>query len=136
MENNDFRISDVGDHLKRKEDVNPKKESVIGGGRNFSARRPIGRPMKYKHLIEALDDETLYTPSTIVLLAETLGFLGSRGEGDTEERKLEKRRIRIAMGRFSNNHDFPDEGDGFITLRGQSPTPAWFGWRWKEALNV
>jgi hypothetical protein len=38
------------------------------------------------------------------------------------------------MGRFSNNRDFPDEGDGMVTIRGQAPTPAWYGWRWLAAL--
>jgi len=40
-------------------------------------------------------------------------------------------RIRISLGRLSNNHGFPDEGDGLVTLFGQSPTAGWYGWRWK-----
>ena len=93
---------------------------------------PIGRPMKYKTLIENLDPEDLYTPATIARFAEQNGFL-EQGLS-TEKIRLAKQRIRIALGRFSNNHQFPDEGDGMVTIKGQSPTPGWFGRRWKAEV--
>lgn len=96
-------------------------------------KKSIGRPMKYKKIIETLDKNSLFTPATIANFAEEKGLL----EGtNLRERRLEKQRIRIALGRFSNNHGFPDEGDGMVTLRGQAPTPAWFGWRWKASIRT
>ncbi len=87
--------------------------------------------MKYKKLIERLDEDELYTPASIAMFAVETDFLAAVDEDDL---RLERQRVRIAMGRFSNNHAFPDEGDGMVTLRGQAPTPGWFGWRWQAAL--
>lgn len=91
----------------------------------------MGRPSKYAGLIKKLEEDEIYSPSTIADFAEQIGFIKT---DDPEQHFLDRRRIRIAMGRFSNAHNFPDEGDGFITLRGQQPTPAWFGWRWMAAI--
>lgn len=88
--------------------------------------------MKYKILIEMLDEDQIYTPATIAAFAEEKGFIQVQ---ESARRRLEKQRIRIALGRFSNNHEFPDQGDGMVTIRGQAPTPGWFGWRWKAALH-
>ncbi|MBO1317961.1 hypothetical protein [Acanthopleuribacter pedis] len=88
--------------------------------------------MKYSELIEQLNEDEIYTPATIADYAETIGYISGQ---DPEEVRLVRQRIRIAMGRFSNNHNFPDEGDGFVTLRGQPPTPGWFGWRWISAIH-
>ena len=88
--------------------------------------------MKYNNLIEMLQEDDLYTPATITALAEARGMVT---ETDPDKRRLEKQRIRISLGRFSNNHEFPDEGDGMVRVKGQAPTPGWFGWRWRAALN-
>ncbi|CAM2068602.1 hypothetical protein SCOR_24745 [Sulfidibacter corallicola] len=88
--------------------------------------------MKYNKIIEKLVEDELYTPATIAALGEALGMVDT---SDPEKRKRDRQRIRIALGRFSNNHNFPDEGDGIVTLKGQAPTPGWFGWRWKAALH-
>lgn len=93
-------------------------------------RRRVGRPMKYGVIIQHLDDHELYTPALIAQFAQEHGYL----DGDVDL-KHAYQRARIAMGRFSNNHRFPDKGDGIITARGQAPTPAWYGWRWKSALR-
>ena len=90
--------------------------------------------MKYDVLIEALAEGDLYSPAAIVKFAEENGFLKSDPE-KRNKRRLEKQRIRIAMGRYSNNHEFPDEGDGYLKIPGQAPVPAWFGWRWKASLE-
>jgi len=95
-------------------------------------KRPLGRPMKYNKLLVLLGDDELYTPASIALFAVTCGFVE---EGRADKMRMEKQRIRIALGRFSNNHAFPDEGDGMLRLPGQAPTPAWFGWRWKAAAD-
>lgn len=84
--------------------------------------------MKYDNLVKALEDNKIYTPSTIANFADENNWVDAR---DPEVRRLELQRIRIAMGRYSNNHGFPDDGDGTVTVRGQPPTPGWYGWRWK-----
>jgi len=96
-------------------------------------RKSIGRPMKYGRIIVKLDPNSLYTPATIAAFAEQIGLLD---HSDPNQRRLAKQRIRIALGRFSNNHNFPDEGDGMVTIRGQAPTPGWFGWRWQAAIKA
>ena len=79
-----------------------------------------------------LEEDDLYTPATIASFAEEQGLITA---DNLTQRRLEKQRMRISLGRFSNNHDFPDEGDGMVTIKGQAPTPGWFGWRWKAALS-
>ena len=88
--------------------------------------------MKYKKIIDLLDEDTIYTPASIAYFAEDQGLLKSN---TPKPIKAEKHRIRISMGRFSNNHKFPDHGDGMVTLPGQAPTPGWFGWRWMAAYE-
>ena len=93
----------------------------------------LGRPMKYGPLLLSLDHESLYTPAKICAFAEQNGLLRS-DPNDPPARTLEKRRVRIAMVRLSNNHHFPDEGDGMVLLPGQAPIPGWYGWRWQTTL--
>jgi len=83
--------------------------------------------MKYRKVITSLDSDELYTPATVARFAVERGLI--------EDNKQERQRVRISIGRFTNNHYFPDEGDGMVTIPGQSPTPGWFGWRYKDALN-
>ena len=98
---------------------------------NGDARRPIGRPLKYGSVLEALEDEMLYSPADIADLALERGFK----DGDPRVNpKLLRQRIRITMGRLGHNHQFPREGDGNVTRRGQAPTPGWLGSRWKGAM--
>jgi len=87
--------------------------------------------MKYGDLIRALEPGELYTPGTIAMFADRNRYVEDL---DPDTRKTALLRIRIAMGRFSNNHPFPDEGDGMVTIKGQAPTPGWFGWRWQKEL--
>ena len=94
--------------------------------------RFVGRPPKYRHIIASLEDEALYTPAAIARNAQEKGFL----KGKPEEIQQDILRIRITMGRNSQNHGFPEEGDGLVTLWGQSPTPGWVGRRWKEAFHI
>jgi hypothetical protein len=88
--------------------------------------------MKYKPILMALDDHTLYSAASIANFATERDMV--EGE-DPATLKLNRQRIRVAMGRFCNNHFFPDEGDGQVTQRGQRPCPGWFGWRWKGAVR-
>ena len=91
-----------------------------------------GRPLKYKKILEALEPHTLYIPASIVAFAEEKGLLP---ESPEVEEKIVKQRIRISLGRLSNNHRFPDEGDGQVKKKGQRPIPGWFGWRWQEVVT-
>lgn len=97
----------------------------------LNMKRHVGRPMKYKYILYELEEHGVYTPASIAHFAEENQLLRSRGK---DARRLEKNRIRISMGRFSNNHHFPDEGDGIVFVEGRAPTPGWFGWRWRQAI--
>lgn len=87
--------------------------------------------MKYADLINALDRLTIYTPALVARFADERGYIEER---DPAKHKKLLLRIRIAMGRFSNNKGFHDAGDGVVTLKGQAPTPGWYGWHWQQAL--
>ena len=91
-----------------------------------------GRPYKYAHFLNSLEDNTLYCPASIVSHGEGLGyFRGNTGDNLF----LAKQRVRITLGRLSNNHDFPLGGDGLVIVKGQAPIPGWLGSRWKAALG-
>ena len=92
-------------------------------------KRRTGRPAEYTELIESLDDGTVYTPASIATKALEEGFVTAETE---KGRRLVRQRIRITLGRLSNNHKFPDRGDAMIKIKGQAPTPGWYGWRWKK----
>ncbi len=93
---------------------------------------PVGRPMKYKHYLTILENKVVYTPAKIVSHGEENGLMNSSLEED--DRKRERLRIRHTLARFSANHKFPKEGDGWVDIRGQPLMRGWFGWRWKKAL--
>lgn len=88
--------------------------------------------MKYKKIIDQLDEDSIYTPGSIAIFAAKKELYASK---NSEDLKAERHRLRISLGRFSNNHKFPDHGDGTVTLPGQAPTPGWFGWRWMAACD-
>ena len=94
----------------------------------------LGRPMKYRHILEALDPSKLYSPALVAHLSLQRGLHGKNL--DEVALALVFRRIRIAMARFGTNHKFPKEGDGQVKLKGQAFTPAWFGWRWQQAAGI
>lgn len=95
-------------------------------------KRQVGRPLKYKPYIMALDDNELYSPAKIVINGIEKNLMPDNLT--KEERNDLRRKIRHTLSRFRKSHQFPGEGDGFVELPGQSPTPAWFGWRWKDAV--
>jgi hypothetical protein len=86
--------------------------------------------MKYDWVLKALTDKQLYTPADIADLAMAMG-LGD--QFPDEDQKLLRTRVRITMGRFGMNHQFPRGGDGMVVREGQAPTPGWLGSRWKGA---
>lgn len=90
--------------------------------------------MKYRHFLEALDPNELYSPALIAYLGLEIGLYV--GNLDETELALAFRRVRITMARFGTNHKFPKEGDGQVKLKGQAFTPAWFGWRWQQAAGI
>jgi hypothetical protein len=87
--------------------------------------------MKYRYILYELEEHELYSAACIANFAEENCLLRSRGK---QAQKKEKIRIRTSMGRFSNNHNFPREGDGTVIPEGKSARPGWFGWRWREAI--
>lgn len=91
-----------------------------------------GRPRKYAHFITILDNQKIYSPSSIVAYGEKLGFFkGIHGQA----KEVAKRRVRIAIGVMKRTQQFPIRGDGLVIKRGLAPTPGWYGARWKAALE-
>ena len=82
----------------------------------------MGRPLKYRHLLESLDDETLYSAGTIAAL---------NGSASPEERH----NIVKSLSRLSRSHGFPNRGDGLIEITGQAPVRAYTGQRWKTLIQ-
>lgn len=99
-----------------------------------------GRPLKYTEVFTILEDNQLYSAASIVRLAEQRRLFSRRRKLTLQVKKdglaTVKRRIRLTLNRLQKNHQFPVEGDGLLTIPGQRPTAAWFGWRWKRvAVN-
>lgn len=99
-----------------------------------------GRPMRYAAFIEALEDDQVYTPGTIVkngleknLFTPEGGIYDTKLEG--KELRDAKLRVRLTLARLSANHDFPAMGDGPVMVDGQPIIPGWTGKRWKSALK-
>ena len=90
----------------------------------------IGRPMKYSVILWSLPDDEIFTPAAIADRARVLGLI--EPADDDARGKLLWQRVRISLGRFTHNHDFPRGGDGYVHRFGQAPTPGWAGRRWKE----
>ncbi|MDJ0839450.1 MAG: hypothetical protein QNK37_23220 [Acidobacteriota bacterium] len=76
----------------------------------------------YERILEALDDETLYTASTIAVFAKERGLLVN---------PFDVHRVRLFFGRQALLAGFPTAGDGRI-----SRLPAWRGKRWKTVLTL
>ena len=92
--------------------------------------RSVGRPRKYQNILEALEDDSFYSPAVIVRFAKENNLLQDHGS-ETDDEQDVMRRLRIALIRLSHLHHFPEQGDGQIRIKGQAPVRAWFGWRWK-----
>ena len=89
-------------------------------------KSPIGRPMRYKHLLKALEEDGLYCAAQIARFAEKQGLPRTR-RTDREARRKELLRIRIAMNRLATNHQFPYLGDGLVQVPGLAVNP-WLAW--------
>lgn len=90
-----------------------------------------GRPLKYGHILETLNDHQLYTASSIVNQAVTEGILPQPKGSKPISRKL-----RHTLVRMAKNHGFPKLGDGWLEVEGQTPMPAYLGLRWKAILYL
>jgi len=122
--------------------LNFSPDSIIGNVQNVqvvangpviaSPKSRVGRPLKYRHLLDILEDDTLYSPGSIVRNGEQKGLLPS--VRSVVERNLRRLRIRHTFARFVVNHKFPQPGEGLVKLVGQAPVPGWFGATWKAAL--
>ena len=96
--------------------------------------RPIGRPRIYNEIIKMLREDELYTPAVIAQFAEAHDMLPNHPQ-TPEQIRLAKQRIRISMIRYATIRNFQAYSDGMVKLKGQAPTPGWFGWRWIAGLN-
>ena len=82
-----------------------------------------------RRIMDELDDNRLYTPTTLAMLVRD-----SENLEDNEQLYIELQRVRVGMSRLANMHDFSPRGDG--VLGSQSvPVAAWFGWRWRTAFE-
>ena len=93
-------------------------------------KQRVGRPLKYAHLLIALDDNAVYSPAMIARYGEETGLL--RTDLSRASLKKQRQRIRHTLARYRINHDFPETGDGTVRVPGQSISLGWYGRRWKE----
>ena len=100
--------------------------------KEVASMKALGRPIKYGDLLNKLDGDQLFTPASIARFGVEVDYY--EGLSD-EERTVLMKRIRLALGRLAKSRNFPPDGDGSIQLKGQALTPAWYGWRWKNAVN-
>ncbi len=91
----------------------------------------MSRPAKYRHILDQLESEELYSPALIARLGMDQGLAPFDEELNEEETRFIYRRVRICLSQHARNHGFPKEGDGQVKIKGQKPLKAWFGWRWK-----
>ena len=94
----------------------------------------VGRPLKYVRFLELLEDDSVYSPASIVRLGETIGLFSYLTK--PEELPQARLRVRHTLARFSSNHKFPDDGDGTVHIKGQAPIRGWKGCRWKQAAGI
>ena len=76
---------------------------------------------RYRSQVNQLEDDRLYSSSGI---AQQIG-------NASDERQL----MRRVLERLIRLNQFPADGDGSILVHGMIPIPAWFGRRWKQAVN-
>jgi len=94
-------------------------------------KQRVGRPLKYAHLLIALEDNVVYSPALVARYGEIKGILRT----DLSPKQLQKQRVRIrhTLARYRINHEFPKDGDGHVRLPGQSISVGWYGRRWKAS---
>jgi len=97
-------------------------------------RKKKGRPFQYRPIIEALEKLDVYSPAKVAQFAKQRGLSKLAGRIASDTDKLKHQRIRIALARYKNNHNFPEQGDGMVSMPKQPITPGWFGWRWQSPL--
>ncbi len=72
--------------------------------------------MKYAALLRALEPESVYTPATVVYYALEVQALKIDSLSPVSPQR-QKTRVRQCLSRFSKEHHFPLERDGFIILK-------------------
>ncbi len=101
----------------------------------------VGRPWKYRPLIQTLKDDELYNTSKVVRHGEALGLFDV--SFDDPERQLsgdEKRRaMKNARSALANMvvAKLPEpDGEIEVTKPYRSFYPAWYGHTWKKVLGI
>ncbi len=91
-----------------------------------------GRPLKYVCYLKLLNEEDVYSAGSVV----QLGFAHGLVEPglSREAKKNYQIKVRHALSHLTVRHGFPNEGDGWVRLKGQPPTVAWYGARWQAAM--
>lgn len=96
----------------------------------MTGHKKRGRAKKYCAYVRLLDDDALYTPSTIVDLGIQAGLFPK--DLDKASYFACRKRIRQAMSRIAVG--LPMKEDGWIKRPGQQASRAWLGSHWKAAI--
>lgn len=81
---------------------------------------------KYDDLLVQLKEREVYSAGAIIRFAQEIGYATTH---------LALLRIRINLNNKATRYQFPTLGDGWVHIKGQGPTPGWFGWRWKTLIS-
>lgn len=108
----------------------PAESIAVSSSKDWEMKIPQrgGGPLKYAHLMNYLEEDIIYSVACIVDLAI------NRGAIDPNDTVL-CQRIRLSFCRLISNREFPEDGDGMIRRKGQSPRRGFFGKRYKAAVN-
>jgi hypothetical protein len=87
-----------------------------------------GRAVAYRHVIDQLEDNIVYTPA---MIAE----VGVAGIDNPKKKSKLYQRIRITLGSYARKN-FPRQGDGIVERPGQAATFGYFGRRWKATYGA
>ena len=97
-----------------------------------------GRPWKYRHLIEALPDDTLFTASGIIAFCDRAGMFATSFDypgatlDETQKRQLKKNARKSLEGMIKRLG--PQDGRVEQIHPYQAFYRAWYGKTWKATL--
>ena len=86
-----------------------------------------GRPLKYTPFVHVLENDVLYSPATIVNHGIKQGLIPK------DISKVQRKCIRQAMSRLAQR--LPSNPEGFVKIKGQEPSRAWYGASWKGLIE-
>ena len=95
--------------------------------------RRVGRPMRYGQFIIRLDNEECYSVNSIIENARKNNLFAFIEDEDKDDFAVIRRRAFDALSKLKVKY-LPRKEDGYTYNQFSTPEPAWYGWRWKEAL--